>query len=139
MQAIPSFLLFSLILAAIGCQHFPDVRPMANGTHKVMFNTERKGEGFRQAMSQAQSYCRSVKNANAVQVSETSEYSGDIDENIYNLAKTASKVAVVMGVGGAIAGGKTESDVGQVTAVGGGVADTVLGQGYQYTLEFQCQ
>jgi len=139
MQSIPSFLFFSLILAAVGCQHFPDVRPMANGTHKVAFKTERKDEGYREAMSQAQSYCRSVKNANAVQVSETSEYSGDIDENIYNFAKTASKVATVIGVTGAIAGGKTESDVGSVTAVGGGVADTILGQGYQYTLEFQCQ
>ncbi len=123
----------------VACQHYPDVHPMANGIHKVSFLTERKTEGYRNAIAQAHDYCKDVYRMSAVQVSESSEYVGTMDEGIYNGAKTASEVVGAIGVAGAVFGGKRESEAGGVGAVGGGVADAALGKGYQYTLEFKCQ
>lgn len=130
---------FAFVLLGFGCQTYPDVHPMASGIHKVSFKTERKGEGFREAMPQAQAYCKDVAQKSAIQVSETSEYIGNIDEATYNAGKTASQVAVAVGATGAVFGGEKESDVGSVTAVGGGIANSALGLGYQYTLEFRCE
>lgn len=129
----------SLTLLGFGCQTYPDVHPMSSGIHKVSFKTERKGDGFRKAMPQAQAYCSEVMQKNAMQVSEKSEYIGNLDEDTYNAGKTASQVAVAVGGVGAVFGGDRESNAGSVTAVGGGIADSALGLGYEYTLEFRCE
>ena len=130
----------SFVSLTLGCQtlQYPDVHPMESGVHKVSFKTERKGDGYRQAMPQAQAYCQDVMRKNAVQVKESSDYIGRVDEDLYNSGKTASKVAIAVGGAGAVLGGDTEQNVGAVAAVGGGIADTALGLGYEYTLEFKC-
>lgn len=138
MEIFRSAVCMSLCLLGVACQTYPDVHPMASGIHKVSFKTERKGEGYREAMPQAQAYCSDTSRGTAVQVSETSTYIGNIDEQMYNMGKTASQVAIAIGGVGAVVGGEKESSAGSVTAVGGGIADTALGLGYEYTLEFRC-
>jgi hypothetical protein len=129
---IPVFMLLT------ACAHHRDVRPAEDGLHTVSFNTEAKGEGFREGMSQANHYCDQFKKQ-AYQVGESSDYVGSMDESSYNTGKTVSKVAKVAGTAGYIFGGKNESKVGGVTSVGGVVGDAVLGEGYQYKMQFKCK
>lgn len=128
--------LATLLLAS--CAHHRDVRPGEDGLNKVILNTEDKDEGYRNAMSQAEDYCKQA-NQRPFIVTEGSKYQGNMDESSYNAGKTASKVA--QAVGGAVwtLGGKTESTVGGITGLGGSVARGALGNGYQYVLNFRCR
>ncbi|WP_413560809.1 hypothetical protein [Bdellovibrio sp. HCB209] len=131
------------IIAAIatfgfGCAHHRDVRPAADGIHKVLLSVEDKDEGYRNAMSQAEDYCEQYKKRPVI-VNEGSKYQGNVDESTYQTGKTASKVA--QAAGGAIwaMGGQTESTVGGIAGLGGSVARGALGNGYRYELNFRCQ
>ncbi len=116
------------------CAHHRDVRPAEDGLHLVQFNTEEKGEGFHDGMSQANHFCDQFKQK-AYQVSESSQYVGSMEESTYNTGKTVTKVAKVAGTAGYIFGGKKESDIGGTATVG----DAVLGEGYQYQMRFKCK
>ncbi|HYX35656.1 MAG TPA: hypothetical protein VE954_21370 [Oligoflexus sp.] len=129
---IPGFMLLT------ACAHHRDVRPSEDGLHSVQFQTEEKGQGFREGMSQANHYCEQFKQQ-AYQVNESSQYVGSMDESTYNTGKTVSKVAKVAGTAGYIFGGKNESKVGGAASVGGVVGDAVLGEGYQYQMRFKCK
>ena len=135
-------LIFSVVAAVCilpGCAHHRDVRTTASGIHEVSFVTERKQEGYRQAFKQAKDFCVGYEQSPAI-VSESSEYVGRMNEEDYNRAKTVTEVVSTVGVAGMIfGGGKNDSDVGTVAAVGGGIADQALGEGYRYTMQFRCQ
>ncbi|RZA26791.1 MAG: hypothetical protein EOP10_02430 [Proteobacteria bacterium] len=124
---------------AFGCAHYPDVRPDDSGINAVIFRTERKGEGFREAWSQAKSYCDDVYKKRPYKVKEKSTYVGTMEESTYNAAKTGSKVATGVGAAAAILGGKNEAKAGAGVGFGGGIADSALGQDYEYTLTFKCK
>ncbi len=130
--------LLAVSIIGFGCAHHRDVRPGANGDHKVVLNQEDKEEGYRDAMSQAEDYCQQFHKAPVI-VNEGTKYQGNMDEGTYQKAKTASKVA--QAAGGAIwtLGGQTESTVGGVAGLGGSVARGALGNGYRYELVFRCQ
>jgi hypothetical protein len=132
--------ILSLLLLAAGCAHHRDVRPGADGIHKVIFKTEDKDEGYRNAMSQAEDFCKERHAKSPVILSEASQFTNNtMDEESYKGAKVATKVA--KGVGGTIwaLGGKTESQAGGLVGLGGAVADSVIGEGYTYELKFKCQ
>lgn len=126
----------TLLLAS--CAHHRDVRPSEDGLNKVILNVENKDDGYRNAMSQAEDYCKQ-SNQKPVIVTENSKYQGTMAESTYNNGKTASKVA--QAVGGAVwtLGGQKESTVGGITGLGGSVAREALGNGYQYVLNFRCR
>lgn len=127
---------FALLTA---CAHYPDVRPAADGIHKVSFQTEGKDEGFQKGFAQAKDYCDDTQKKRAVTVSEASEYIGSMDEKTYNNLKMASKITGAIGGAGLILGGKNEQKAGGAAAVGGGIADSALGTGYKYTMTFKCE
>ncbi|WP_413585674.1 hypothetical protein [Bdellovibrio sp. HCB274] len=131
-------LIFAITAFGFGCAHHRDVRPSANGDHKVLLNIEDKEAGYRDAMSQAEDYCKQTGKMPMI-VNEGSKYQGNMDEATYQKAKTASKVA--QAAGGAIwaMGGQTESTVGGIAGLGGSVARGALGNGYVYELNFRCQ
>ncbi|MES2745760.1 MAG: hypothetical protein V4655_10050 [Bdellovibrionota bacterium] len=135
----PRLAIFAFASISFGCAHYPDVRPDDTGINSVIFRTERKGEGFREAWSQAKSYCDDVYKNFPYKVKETSNYVGNMDESTYNAAKTGSKVATGVGAAAAIFGGKNESKAGVGVGLGGGIADSALGQDYEYTLTFKCK
>lgn len=130
--------LVSLVSLFVGaCAHHRDVRAGADGTHRVVINTDDKDEGAREAIRQANHFCNQ-RNLAAAFVEEGSTYQGDMDEQNYKNAKKASQVAKVLGGTTYVFGGKKESSVGGVVGLGGAVADTVLGKGYAVEMKFKC-
>ena len=125
-----------LLLA--GCAHHRDVRPGADGVNRVVFKTENKDDGYRDAMSQAEHFCKEKGLVPAV-LKEQSQYTGSMDEDSYRASKTAAKVAAAAGGATYALGGKKEKNVGGIVGIGGGIADQALGKGYTFEMTFKCQ
>ena len=123
------------ILAA--CAHHRDVRPGANGIHKVVSQSEDTAEGSRDAISQANHYCEQF-GKKAAFVEENQKYTGDMDEKTYKNAKRATKVAKVVGGTAWVFGGRNESNVGGLVGLGGAAGDAALGNGYTVQMQFKC-
>ncbi len=130
------FGVFCLLLAS--CAHHRDVRPGGDGINRVVVATDDQEEGARDAISQAEHFCKQRHQFPAF-IDEKKNYTGSMDEKTYNNAKTAAKVAE--GVGGAawVFGGRNERTAGGIVGMGGGIADGVLGKGYQVEMKFKCQ
>lgn len=69
---------------------------------------------------------------------EKSSYKGDMKEADYRNAKKATKVVGGLGSAAWVFGGKNESTIGGIAAVGSGVANSALGNGYQLEMRFKC-
>lgn len=130
--------IFGFILLGVACAHHNDVRPGEGGVHRVLLQTDDTDEAMSSALKQAQHYC-SERNKEAVIVSEDKKYTGKLSEEEYNKGKTIAKVAKGVGSAAWVFGGKNESGVGGVTALGGQVADNALGKGYTVETKFKCQ
>lgn len=126
-----------LLLGA--CAHHRDVRPGADGVHRVTFQTEDKDEGYRNAMSQAEHYCKEKSSGSPVILNEGSQYTGSMDEGSYRTGKTVSKVAAAAGGAVFALGGKKESTAGGIVGMGGGIANAAMGKGYTFEMKFKCQ
>lgn len=131
-----------ILVAALGllaaCAHHKDVRPGADGVHRVSVVTEDTEEGSRDAIDQANHYCKEFKQ-HAVFMNESQKYTGDMDEQTYKNSKRAAKVAKTVGGGVWAMGGKKESDIGGIVGLGGQAADQALGKGYTVEMKFQCK
>lgn len=136
MKLLCFFILLSTIF--VGCAHHRDVRPGTEGVHRVVIQTDDTDKGSREAISQANHYCKE-RNLSAAFVEENQKYTGSMDEKSYKKNKAIAKVA--QGVGGAawVFGGKNESNAGGVVGLGGGIADSVIGNGYTVDMRFKCQ
>ena len=133
----------SLFLIVVGftfisCAHHRDVRPNANGTHLVQFQTETKDHGYRNAKAQADHFCEQSKKMAYVK-KEGYKYTGEMDEETYKTTKTASKIAQGVGGAGYVFGGKKENTAGGIVGLGGAIASGVAGQGYTYKMTFVCK
>lgn len=139
MKKIMFLILISLsTIIYTSCAHHKDVRPAADGLHKVVISTPDTDEGTRDAISQAQHYC-STLNKSAAFVEEKSEYKGNMSEENYKAGKTATKVAQVVGSTAYVFGGKNESNLGGIVGLGGAAGDAALGNGYKVEMKFKCQ
>ena len=132
------FVLLSVTAFLASCAHHRDVRPGANGFHRVVIRTADKEEGSREAISQANHYCEQT-NKSAVFTEENQAYTGDMDEKDYQKGKKISQVAKVVGGTTWALGGKKESNIGGIVGLGGTAADAALGEGYTVTMKFKCQ
>ncbi|MCC6278680.1 MAG: hypothetical protein IT289_12260 [Oligoflexia bacterium] len=121
------------------CGHHRDVRPGADGVHKVTVRGEEKEEAERSAISQAEHYCKEFEKRPAF-IEEKTVYTGNMDEKTRDTVRKASKAAMVVG-GTASTFGKDEGTrtAGGVVGVGGGVGSIMAG-GNDYTSEmkFKC-
>lgn len=132
-----SLLLFS-------CAHHNDVRPGADGVHRVLIvDGEDQGEQSSNVMSQANHFCKEQKKFPAV-ISEERTYVGKaVDEETYNKGKMASRAAQTVSDGmwmmGANSGDDKKTKQGAAVGVGGEAVDAALGAGYQYEMKFRCQ
>lgn len=115
-------LICSSILLIGACAHHADVRPGAKGVHRVVVEASNKADGSRDAISQANSYCKQYEKQ-AVFLKENRKYTGDMKEQDYKNAKRGAKIAQSIG---ALAG------VGMK-------ADSVIGDGYTVDMKFRCQ
>lgn len=132
-----------LILAATtlllpSCAHHKDVRPGSEGIHSVVISSETKEAGSREAIDQATDYCDSIGKHVAF-VDEKANYSGSMSESDYNKAKTVAKVGHAIGGAGYVFGGEKEKNAGAIVAIGSGIADSALGNGYKVEMKFKCQ
>ena len=133
------YLVLAACLIGFSCAHHRDVRPGADGIHRVIVRSE-DDEGSRDALSQANHYCEKVqKNRSAAIVSEDKKYVGSMNESDYKTAKTVSKVAQGVGTAGMIFGGRNEKTAGGVVGFGGAIADGAIGKGYTIEMKFKCQ
>ena len=127
-----------LVLILAGCAGHRDVRPGADGIHRVVIQTDDTDRGTREAIRQANSYCEEKKKE-AVFIKEESKYTGDLEESTYKNVKRASTVAKTVGGGVYVFGGKTESTIGGLAGLGGAAADSAAGNGYTVEMRFKCQ
>jgi hypothetical protein len=124
-------------LFLISCAHHRDVRPGADGIHRVVISTTDKEAGAREALSQANHFCEESKKSAAI-VEEDQKYTGDMDEKDYQTGKKVSKVAQVVGGTTWALGGKNESAIGGIVGLGGAATDAALGNGYTVSMKFKC-
>lgn len=129
-----------VLIFSLGCAHHRDVRPGAEGVHTVVVQSEDADQGAKEAISQANHYCKEKdKTKEAAFIEENSKYSGDMDEQTYKNAKRAATVAKTVGGGVWVFGGKTESTIGGLAGLGGQAADNAIGKGYTVKMRFKCQ
>ncbi len=129
--------IFSFIFLS-GCAHHRDVRPGADGTHRVLIHTDNQEQAAQDAISQANHFCEQ-QNKYAAIVDEKNNYVGTMKEEDYKNAKTAANVAKAIGGSGWVFGGKNERTAGGIVGLGGGIADAALGNGYTVEMRFKCQ
>jgi hypothetical protein len=127
----------TLLSLTLSCAHHPDVRPSADGIHKVLIRSETKEAGEKEALDQANDYC-SDKKKEAMIVSESSQYTGSMKEEDYKTMKTAGKAAELLGGTAYVFGGKKESNAGGVVGLGGAIATQAAGNGYTVEMKFKC-
>ncbi len=132
------WIVLGLSLFAVSCAHHRDVRPGADGVHRVVIYTDDTDEGSREAIRQANHFCKEKNGAYAAFIQEDQKYKGSMDEKTYNRAKTASKVAQGIGGAGYVFGGKNERTAGGLVGIGGGIADSALGNCYAVEMKFKC-
>lgn len=135
-MASTAFVLVSGFLF-VSCAHHKDVRPGADGVHRVVIQTDDKEAGARQALEQANHFCKESNKIAAI-VEEDQKYTGDMDEKQYQTGKKISKVAKVVGGTTWALGGRNESSLGGVVGLGGMAGDAALGQGYTVSMKFKC-
>lgn len=128
----------SALIVLTSCAHHKDVRPSEDGKHTVIFKTDKKDQGYKNAKKQADHFCEK-QNKMAYIKSESSEYTSEMKKDDYETRKTAAKVAQGVGSGVYVFGGKKESDLGGIAALGGSVADEAIGKGYTYKMQFICK
>lgn len=138
MRLIFKLAVLAATLGLAACAHHRDVRPGADGIHRVRLSSEDKEEGTRDAIEQANHYCGEMKKSAAF-IDENTKYTGDMNEKDYKTLKTASKVAKTAGGTVWAMGGEKESNIGGIVGLGGTVADQVAGKGYTVEMKFKCQ
>lgn len=136
-------ILFSTVgafLLLASCAHHRNVRPGAEGVHKVIIQTDDVEAASENALDQANHFCSEKKGGkSAVIVDEGKKYTGDMDEENYKKVKTASKVAKTVGGMAHVFGGKNESNAGGLAWLGGSAGDAAAGKGYTIEMKFKCE
>lgn len=121
------------------CASYDHVRPGTDGTHRVVIRGEEKEEVERNAIDEANNYCKEY-NKMAAFVSEDTKYTGSIDEKTHKTIKKASTAASVGGGMMGVMGGKKEANVGTGLFGLGAVGNAVLdGDAYTADMRFKCQ
>ncbi len=127
-----------ICLVLVSCAHHRDVRPGADGIHRVVIVTDNKEAASRDAIEQANHFCKDSGGKQAAFVNEEQKYTGDMDEQTYKNAKRATTVAKTVGGTVWAMGGKKESNIGGLAGLGGAAGDAALGKGYTVEMKFKC-
>src|ERR1043165_7129111 len=83
-------------LFLVSCAHHEDVRPGANGVHRVIVRGADKAAVEHSAIEQAGYYCKESKKKSVI-TEESVKYTGSMDENTHNTIRRASKAVGVIG------------------------------------------
>ncbi len=133
-------LILSLGLFLISCAHHRDVRP-GNGIHHVVVREQNREAAERNAIDQAEHFCKE-RNQHAVIIEEKkTEYTGKMDESTRDTVHKASTAAMVLG-GGAGGFGPTHGTKTAGAVLGtAGTAGYIMTGGDDYTadMKFKCE
>src|SRR5262245_3492715 len=132
---VVGLLLFTVFV--MSCAHHRDVRPGVDGVHRVQIQTADVDQGTRNAIDQANHYCKEKKQEAAF-ITEDKKYNGDMDEKDYKNAKRVTTVAKTVGGAVWVFGGRRESTLGGLAGLGGAAGDAALGQPYTVEMRFKC-
>lgn len=125
------------VITLASCAHHKDVRPGVDGVHRVVIQTTGSEAEKREAIDQANHFCKE-RNQYAAFITEEQKYTGQMDEKSYQNTKVAAKVLKTVGGGAYVLGGKKESNVGGVGVLAGQAADSAIGEGYTVDMKFKC-
>jgi hypothetical protein len=116
---------FTFVNLSSSCAHHRNVRPGASRIHKVVVMADDKECGTQDAIAEAHHFCKQYKKSAAF-VSEKVEYTGDLDESAYKLAKAGTQIGKIFG--------------GLSDAIGFGAqsAEIALGKMYRIEMDFEC-
>ena len=129
---------FAVLIAA--CAHtYKDVRPGVDGIHHVVVFGNGDGDGEREAIAQANSYCKNEKHLSAVFMNENTKYQGTMDEETNRTVRDASKAAGAVGIGMGVFGGRREAGAGQIAMGAGSVGTIMTHNAYKTEMTFQCK
>lgn len=133
-------LFLSVLVLTVSCAHFPDVRPGANGVHKVVVAGTDKKEVVQSSLKQAKSYCEDKK-LSAAFVAEKVEYTGSMDESTHTMLGKATRAVTAMGgiMGASSTSGSQAKDSG-VVITSGAAANSIFTDenAYTSTMTFKC-
>ncbi len=130
----------SLFISAFifSCAHHRDVRPGADGLHKVTTRGPEDSTSARSALSQAQHFCKERQKFAAIKSEET-KYTGSMDEDTRKTVKAASKAASMVGFM-ADNPNSRRNDTADVLSGAGAAGQIMTGQDdYVTTMTFICQ
>ena len=122
----------------LSCGHHRDVRPMASGNHIVRVVGENKTGPVRDAMNQANHFCKESQKYAEV-IKEDTTFIGSGSEEDYVRNKNITNAISAVGGSAAVFGGKREKKLGGLGLVGGQAANAYLGNGFQTTITFVCK
>jgi hypothetical protein len=127
-----------LAIGFLGCGHHRDVRPGTEGVHTVVVTSEGEEAGQRDAIAQANHFCKERYEKVAAIEKEGTKYTGDMDEEDYKMAKTAGKILQTGGSQAWVFGGKKERSAGGVASGTGNIIRSSTGKGYTTQMKFKC-
>ncbi len=136
-KAIIKLAAIAVVIVLASCAHHKDVRPGADGIHRVIIQTTGDESEKRGAIDQANHFCKE-RNQYAAVITEEQKYTGQMDEKSYQNTKVAAKVLKTVGSGAYVFGGSKESNVGGIGVLAGQAADSASGNGYTVDMKFKC-
>lgn len=132
-----AFVLLLPVLILSACAHHKDVRPGADGVHRVVVRGAEASGVERKAIDEANHFCKQFGQIAYVVNEEKTQYTGSMDENTRKTIKKASTAAMVIGAG---VGHGRNTGAGQVLG-GAGTAGWIMTSGDDYVadMKFKCQ
>jgi hypothetical protein len=128
-----------LALGFAACAHHRDVRPGADGIHRVVVRASERESAERSAISQAEDFCDERHLAPAF-VNEQTQYTGKMDEGTRDTLHKASTAAMILGGGVGIGTyGAARTAGGAVGTAGAAGAIMTGGKDYTADMRFKCQ
>lgn len=127
---------FSIVLISASyfssCAHHRDVRPGAEGVHRVMTHDQERSSSERNALKQAEHFCKEQGKYAAI-IKEETKYTGSMDEATRDTLRKASTAAIILG-----GASGTHGDPSPVRTAGqvGGIMTS--GDDYVTDMSFRC-
>ena len=137
MKIINTLITISLTSLLLACAHHKNVRPAADGEHYIKLSSATKSEAGQEAIKQSNHFC-AEQEKQAFVINETIEYTGSMPEEQYLTTRNIAGALKAAGTTMWALGQNKVDNAGAALALGGGAAESSLGQPYQLEMTFTC-
>ncbi len=122
------------------CAHHRDVRPGAEGVHRVVVRAPEREVAEQSALRQAENYCEELQKRPGIVEETKTRYTGTMDEDTRDTLRKASTAATVLGNrGGSAYGSGQHGHHGALGSAGTVGAIMTNGNDYVSEMSFKCQ